>query len=362
MAGAFTIGDVTVPAGERARGTLTAVTVAGSQVVKIPVIALNGKRDGPTLLVMAAVHGREVCSVGAVLDAIGHMDPLHMSGRVIAIPVANPLAVQAGTYISPHDDVNLSPAISLSSDPQGSVTNRIAAAIQRAVHAADYVIDVHANTLQSIPQVLTARSAAADEHARRECVRFARAFGFTVVEDARRSTRRYATEMGKRAFTVELAGDRFMLDNITRAGTRGILNCAKTIGMLAGDPEPQAGVGPILEGDFAHADLRTNRGGFLRAHTEVGVFTRQGERVATIFDFYGDTVQAVEMPVDGYVSSYVCGYLSQSWAVCEGDIVAYVISPLTGDGGQPAPPRGDHHGVTPAAPVDATRGRPRPQG
>src|ERR1700730_6535678 len=97
----FSIGDVTVRPGEMGRGALTRFSLAGSYELTIPVVVLHGQREAPTLLLIAACHGREVSGVGALLDALELMDPSEMAGRVIAIPVANPIAVMLGTYISP---------------------------------------------------------------------------------------------------------------------------------------------------------------------------------------------------------------------------------------------------------------------
>ena len=38
-----------------------------------------------------------------------------------------------------------------------------------------------------------------------------------------------------------------------------------------------------------------------------GEFLKKGERLAEIYDLYGDVLEVVEMPVDGYVWAYPCG-------------------------------------------------------
>jgi predicted deacylase len=330
--GRFSIGDVSVGPGETGRGT-------------IPLIVLNGERDGPTLLLIAACHGREVSDVGALLDAVEHIDPSEMAGRVIALPVANPIPVQLGTYISPYDDVDVSSLIALPPNPGGTVSQRIAAAIQGAIAVSDYVIDLHAHPLLSVPIILTARSMAPDERTRAEYMRFASAFGLPLVEQLRPGSRTYATAMGKPAIVPELAGDHLMLEGSTSVGTRGILNCAKAIGMLPGEPEPLELEGlPPLNGDYGLILLRINAGGFYRIHHAVGAFLREGEKVATVFDHYGDVREEVTMPADGYLGSWLPGYATQTWAVSEGDDIAYIIKPLAPGETPPGEAPGDHPG------------------
>ncbi|HZQ63894.1 MAG TPA: succinylglutamate desuccinylase/aspartoacylase family protein [Gaiellaceae bacterium] len=345
VAETFTLGDIRVGPGDAARGTLMRFTLAGSQELSIPLIVLNGKREGPTLLLIAACHGREVSDVGALLDALAQMDPTEMSGRVIAIPVGNPIPVQLGTYISPYDDVDVASLIAMPPNRGGTASQRIAAAIQDVIAISDYVIDLHAHPQLSVPLVLTARAMAPDEKAREEYMRFASAFGLPLVEQHRPCSRTYATQLGKPGINPELAGDHMMLEGNTSVGTRGILNCARVIGILPGEPEPQEIEGlPPLDGEYGLILLRINEGGFYKIHHDVGEFLREGERVATVFDHYGDVREEVKMPADGYLGSWLPGYLTQTWAVSEGDDIAYIIKPLAPGETPPGEAPGDHPG------------------
>jgi predicted deacylase len=214
------------------------------------------------------------------------------------------------------------------------VTHRIAAGIEQAIRAADYVIDMHANAQPSMPFVLTAYSLAPDEQARERTKQFAEAFGVTVIDRTATTPAdiaEFATREGKPGITMEVAGNRFIWDSIIAVGTRGILNCAKAVGILPGAVEPQAGVAPILRGDYvAHGLLRVNTGGFLRVHKEPGAFIAAGEHVASVLDCYGDVAEKVMMPVDGYCWAFTCGYVSQTWAVSEGDSIAYIFTKAGG--------------------------------
>ncbi len=89
MADAFSIGNIVARPGQTAKGEVLRFRLGDSQELRVPAIVVNGKEDGPTLLVTAGVHGREVCGIGALLDAVKAMAPSTMRGRVIAISEGN---------------------------------------------------------------------------------------------------------------------------------------------------------------------------------------------------------------------------------------------------------------------------------
>jgi len=77
--------------------------------------------------------------------------------------------------------------------------------------------------------------------------------------------------------------------------------------MIDGDPEPQEGI-PIVPGvNRSHGIIRANRGGLIRLLKKPGEFIEKGETLAEIYDLYGDLLEEVKMPVDGYVWAFPCG-------------------------------------------------------
>ena len=78
----------------------------GRQHVRIPVTRLasgadlsltlhvaTGAKPGPTIGILTTVHGDETSPLMAVRELLATLDLSGLSGRVAAIPVANPLAV-----------------------------------------------------------------------------------------------------------------------------------------------------------------------------------------------------------------------------------------------------------------------------
>jgi hypothetical protein len=53
--------------------------------------------------------------------------------------------------------------------------------------------------------------------------------------------------------------------------------------------------------------VRANRGGLIRFLKQPGEFIQKDEVFAEVFDLYGDVIERVKMPIDGYTWSYPCG-------------------------------------------------------
>ena len=117
----------------------------------VPVTVLSGSA-GPTLLLIAGVHGDEYEGQIVLADLARTLDPAALRGRVILVPRANPLAAAAGRRTTPEDGGNLARAFP--GDPAGPITAALAAAIARhLVPLADAVIDLHAGggSLEYVP-------------------------------------------------------------------------------------------------------------------------------------------------------------------------------------------------------------------
>lgn len=110
--------------------------------VVVPVVILNGRQPGPTLLLAAGVHGDEYEGQIALLDLVQGLDPDALRGRVIVLPSANPAASLAATRTSPIDGVNLARAFNGWTAP--TPTWQLAAGIEQLLlPLADALVDLH---------------------------------------------------------------------------------------------------------------------------------------------------------------------------------------------------------------------------
>ena len=92
-------------------------------VIPVP-IAVAAGYPGPTVLLVAGVHGDEYEGQFALRRVIRALDPASLSGRVIVLPALNLPAVRAARRVSPIDGMNMNRAFP--GDPDGSPTAQIA--------------------------------------------------------------------------------------------------------------------------------------------------------------------------------------------------------------------------------------------
>jgi predicted deacylase len=332
MRNTLTVGDTQAKPGEIAKGSLGSVEMADGSKVKIPLISINGREDGPVLTVVAGVHGGEVSPVGALLAAVKKIDPAAMKGALLAVPGANPLALRAGEQQTPmkfREDLGATSFLPPLNLETASITQRIAHYIGEALQKADYVMDMHANPPPSIPFVLTSLEAYQNDDAKRETRRMAEIFGVTVIDIPPKAAGTgiggFCAIQGKPCIMSELAGDIYLWESITQVGTRGILNVMRGIGMLDGEPEKQDA--KVVSGDlvFNGGKVTAQRGGFMVVKKDPGDKIKKGDTVAEIQNVYGDVVEEVKMPIDGYCWAFT-GNLHGTHFIPEGHKMAFIFT------------------------------------
>jgi predicted deacylase len=327
----FELAGLSAAPGEVVKGHLGYVTLADGNKVGVPVVIVNGVEDGPTLVVTASIHGTEINGTGALLKTVRATDPQQLKGRLVAITVGNPFAFQVGSYFSPviaptGDGINMSSAPMWPADSGGTVTLRLAGVIGEALKAATHSIDVHSNPPDAIPFTLIRRDACPDESVLAEMEKMAEAWGFTVIDSPGRSATGVVGSSlahGIPSMTPELIADFFLWEDNTNSGQIGITNVMKAIGMLEGDIVAQAT--PPMKGDFYMADrLTSHKGGLMWIKHPPGTFLREGDVAVDMMDVWGDLIEEVKMPYDGYCWSFTGG-VGYTQVVPEGTQIAFTF-------------------------------------
>lgn len=324
----FTIGNLSGSPGEVRRGELGRIHLADGTPVRIPLVVIQGTEPGPVLWVSAAMHGQEISGIAVVWELMrGRFDPGALRGTVVAAPVLNPLSFTGQTYFTPQDGYNLNR--SFPGDPHGLLTARLAALIYReGVEKCDYFVDFHCNPDPAL--CFSIIKDPGDAQVWQTSQEMAQAFGITTIEmESRYEAHRTGTlveaalSLGKPSLILELIPWRRISPEAVEVGVRGMLNVMKYLDMIDGEIEPQEGV-QILDGRLTRVEIMASAGGLVKQYKTAGDPVRSGEILGHIVDVYGDEVEPVVSPVEGWLLAFP---LLNNQAVGTGDILAFFALP-----------------------------------
>jgi hypothetical protein len=106
--------------------------------LKLPIIIINGVRDGPTLYLQAGVHGYEILGIGALHKVLTSISPKKLTGTIIATLVANPISAFAKSAIINRNLNTIFPG------DRTIFMKRVAQKLLEIGKSADYAVDLHA--------------------------------------------------------------------------------------------------------------------------------------------------------------------------------------------------------------------------
>lgn len=116
---------------------------ADTRQTSIPITVVTGRSPGPTLLILAGVHGSEYAPIVASQRFGVALDPAQLKGAVMIVHVANlPAYLGRTIYTSPADGLNLNRLFP--GKAAGTLSERIAYLVTSVIYPlADAVLDVH---------------------------------------------------------------------------------------------------------------------------------------------------------------------------------------------------------------------------
>jgi len=303
----FSIGDLNLEPGESGKGKLGTFYLSDGSAVNIPLMVVRGEKEGPVLWVSAAMHGQELSGIPVVWDILKkHSDPKTLRGTVVGAPLLNPFSFNGRTYFTPEDGYNVNRVFP--GDPNGLLTHRLANLIYESIKNVDYLIDFHCNVSSAMYFSIVKQTP--HEEAWVKSKQMAEAFGITNIEmilkhEAHRTGTMgdSAGELGKPILIIELVPWRMIDPQAVRVGTRGVLNVMKSIGMIDGEIEPQDEI-QVINKRLSRTELNPYRGGIVTEFVSVGDEIKNGQLIGQVVDAYGDPVEDIISPVDGWLLAW----------------------------------------------------------
>ncbi len=325
----FQVGALKVPPGGKQSGYLD-VPKSNDGETQIPVTILNGVSAGPTLAVIAGIHGYEYPPILAAQRLASEFDPRQMRGRIIIVHVANlPSFLKRTIYYSPVDGKNLNRVFP--GKANGTISERIAHVItSEVIERADYLIDTHCGdgneSLRPYGYWDPLGNSEIDERAKK----MAEVFGLrNIVIDRDRPANpaesKYcsntAMTRGKPAITIESGGMGASTDEgEIGAIESGVRNVMRYLKMIDGQPSPPQQITWYDPAQVLYYPANApEKSGLFRAKVHKTQMVEKGSVLGVVTDFFGKQVYEVRAPFAGEVL-----YIISTPPISAGEPLAFV--------------------------------------
>jgi predicted deacylase len=277
----------------------------GSQL-GIPIILVNGTKEGPTLFVRGGTHGDEFEAMQAIADVGQWLDPQQLSGVFMGVPVANVPACLAKVSLdvssmreSPIDFIEISGA--MPGNSAGTITQRIAHVISNELFPkVDYAMDLHSGGDRGTSVPLAGFYDIEGEFGKAS-YEMASVFPIKLLWSLSTTGKQFQVALENRVplMMAEVNGEGRCRSQDVQIYVTGIKNVMKHLGMIEGEIEGVPEQRRCIESETY---LYSQVGGFLRPHVETGQEMAKGDLLGVITDVYGRKLEEVIAPFDGMVS------------------------------------------------------------
>jgi len=290
----LTIGETTVPRGERRRLQLPASRLPTQTQLYLPIEVVHGRRPGPRLWLSAAIHGDELNGLEIIKRVLARIEPRQLNGALIAAPIVNVFGfIQQERYLPDRRDLNRS----FPGSPRGSLAAQLANLFMtEIVEHCTHGIDLHtaSNHRDNLPQV---RANLQDAETRR----IAEAFAAPIMihgEAPDGSLRGAVAERGIPIIVYEAGEPQRFNPEAINMGVKGVLRVMADLGMRRGSRSKRR-----LQSQEAQRStwVRAERGGIFHRQVKLGHWVTEGDTLGTVEDAFGEEYAEATSTASGIV-------------------------------------------------------------
>lgn len=273
--------------------------------VEIPeIISVTSQHDGPTVAILAGIHGDEYEGVIAALSLARELPGELLSGTVKIVSPAHPAAWQSCSRINPIDDANL--ARVFPGYQNGSATEQVAHVItEQVIKHADVLIDLHSAGTNFDMPFLCGFNAGANGWCQ-ESERLANVFNadFTWHHNGAPNYGRSLTvayEQQIPAIYVEGHGGRSIRKTDLDGYTAGVRRVLQDLKMIPTAPRVARDTIRVAGDGNTDAGLVASESGYLVTRVNVGDLVSNGDVIAEIIDISGVILSTLLAVQNSYV-------------------------------------------------------------
>ena len=285
--------------------------------IQVPIIVERAKKEGPTLLFTAGIHGNEINGIEIVRQLISKKYNKPECGMVICIPVVNVFGFlnQKRQFPDGRDLNRVFPGSS-----RGSLASRFAYHIIKEIAPLiDYCVDFHTggDSRFNIPQIRVN-----DED--KESLKLAKVFRpqFIIQTGHRdKSFRQSLHKINKKVLLFEGGKSLDINDKVTKAGISGALRVMQHLGIRDFSNELESMEDKIKQPKIIKKSswVRAKYSGMFHPFVRLGSKVKKGDVLGSISDPFGYFERNIKALYPGYV---IC--INQSPIVNQGDGILHI--------------------------------------
>lgn len=261
--------------------------------VPTPVLVAHGKQPGPTLCLVAAVHGDELNGVEIVRRIMFNLKLDKLAGNVVGMPIANAFGfLRNSRYLPDRRDLNRY----FPGAMRGSMASRFAFALfNEVILHCNVLVDIHTGSFSRInlPQLRADLELP-------DVLDLSRKFGDISVlhsDGPSGSLRRAATDAGIPSVTMEAGGPSLFQQESVDAGVEAIETLLSQLDMIGrfrlfGEPQPVF---------YDSTWVRAESGGILLTGVKLGDTVEENQQLGTVTDPIENGQEILTAPFRGRV-------------------------------------------------------------
>lgn len=266
--------------------------------IRIPLLAINGKRPGKCLYMDSGLYGDEYTGMEAIYQLFRELNPEDLWGQVIAIPMVNTPAFHLISRNGP-DGVIMNRTFG--GRKEGFLTEKITHfVLEKIVPHADYAIQIIDIGMY---YAITSFVALVQKGGQIN-MDYAKAYGCDLLwsEHAFPTTnvRRAIAQKGVDIIMTELGGEGRCHEEHIAYEVRGLKNLLKFLKILKGDLEGLPPNYRIGESFWMHSQT----GGIFRSNLKLRQEVKKGEKLASIYNLLDQELEVIRAPHDGVIIGY----------------------------------------------------------
>ncbi|MBI3865387.1 MAG: succinylglutamate desuccinylase/aspartoacylase family protein [Planctomycetia bacterium] len=268
---------------------------------------IAGRQARPHLLITGGVHGDEFEPMAAIRRLIREISAGNIRGQVTLVPVVNEPAFERGQRTA---DDGLDLARTCPGRADGTMTERIAAALSALIRDSDYYIDLHTGGTRLVVQPLVGYGLHRNRDVLAAQRRMARAFGLPIIWGTDPSldgrSLSVARDANVPAIYAEYLGGGGCSAEGVKAYVSGCLNVLIELGILEGEIAAAANNPIVVEDERPGAGhMQVNHPapceGFFEPAVRLGQRVESGATLGTVCDVIGDTIMPIVANYTGLV-------------------------------------------------------------